>query len=127
MALIDERCRILDTLILARNKHPGQSNSLDALCRRYQIDNSRRDLHGALIDAKLLGEVYLAMTGRQDQLFANDDLVKPAFITEDSAFAGAIRTQRLPLPVIQPTNEELNNHREFLQLLTKTGRCIWKD
>jgi DNA polymerase III subunit epsilon len=127
MALIDERCNVLDTLILARNKHPGQSNSLDALCRRYQIDNSRRDLHGALIDAKLLGEVYLAMTGGQDQLFANDDLSKPTLMTEESAVTGAIRTQRLPLPVIQPTNEEFKSHREFLQLLAKTGRCVWKE
>src|ERR1700726_4029863 len=62
---VDELCRVLDTLALARQMHPGQRNSLDALCKRYSVDNSRRDYHGALLDARILAEVYLAMTGGQ--------------------------------------------------------------
>ena len=62
---IEDLCRVLDTLALARQMHPGQRNSLDALCKRYSVDNSRRDYHGALLDARLLADVYLAMTGGQ--------------------------------------------------------------
>ncbi|MCH7881863.1 MAG: DNA polymerase III subunit epsilon [Proteobacteria bacterium] len=65
---IEQHCRILDTLVMARQKHPGQKNSLDALCRRYEIDSSRRSLHGALLDARILSDVYLAMTGGQTAL-----------------------------------------------------------
>src|SRR6266403_5287187 len=61
-------CRVLDTLALARSMHPGQRNNLDALCKRYSIDNSRRELHGALLDARILADVYLAMTGGQGAL-----------------------------------------------------------
>ena len=61
-------CRVLDTLALARQMHPGQRNSLDALCKRYSVDNSHRDYHGALLDARILAEVYLAMTGGQAKL-----------------------------------------------------------
>src|SRR6266478_7072278 len=62
---VDDLCRVLDTLTLARSMHPGQRNNLDALCKRYSVDNSRRDLHGALLDAQILADVYLAMTGGQ--------------------------------------------------------------
>src|ERR1700726_431664 len=65
---VDELCRVLDTLALARQMHPGQRNSLDALCKRYSVDNSHRDFHGALLDARILAEVYLAMTGGQAML-----------------------------------------------------------
>ncbi|MDE1924013.1 MAG: DNA polymerase III subunit epsilon, partial [Gammaproteobacteria bacterium] len=65
---IDEICRVLDTLVLARRMHPGQRNSLDALCKRYAVDNTQRELHGALLDAHLLADVYLAMTGGQAKL-----------------------------------------------------------
>lgn len=67
-APLAERCSVLDTLMLARQKHPGQKNSLDALCKRYEIDNSQRSLHGALLDARILADVYLAMTGGQTSL-----------------------------------------------------------
>ena len=65
MPVITESCSVLDTLVLARRKHPGKRNNLDALCDRYAVDNSRRDKHGALLDAEILAEVYLAMTGGQ--------------------------------------------------------------
>lgn len=125
-ALMAERCTVTDTLVLARQKHPGQSNSLDALCKRYQIDNSNRSLHGALIDAELLGRVYLAMTGGQDQLFASDDSTGPAITLEETTIAAnATKAQRPPLPIIQPTVAELKSHQEFLEMLKKNGRCLW--
>ena len=68
IASLKESCSILDTLLLARRKHPGQKNNLDALCKRYSIDNSNRSLHGALLDARILADVYLAMTGGQTSL-----------------------------------------------------------
>lgn len=122
---LSQRCLITDTLVLARNKHPGQSNSLDALCRRYQIDNSKRDLHGALIDAKLLGLVYLAMTGGQDQLFASEEAVAAIPIIHDVAKTAAAKAQRQPLAVIPPTAEEQAAHDSFIDMLKKNGRCIW--
>ncbi len=70
---LNDCCQILDTLIMARKKHPGQKNSLDALCKRYKVDNSHRTLHGALLDADLLADLYLVMTGGQVELFAQDD------------------------------------------------------
>jgi DNA polymerase-3 subunit epsilon len=71
-ALMGARCRVIDTLVLARQRHPGQRNSLDALCKRYHIDNSGRTLHGALLDSQLLSEMYLAMTGGQGKLLLNE-------------------------------------------------------
>ena len=70
---ISSMCSVLDTLVLARQKHPGQKNNLDALCRRYFIDNSQRSLHGALLDARILADVYLSMTGGQTALSLDDD------------------------------------------------------
>lgn len=125
-SLIEKRCEIMDTLVMARKKHPGQSNSLDALCRRYQVDNSARDLHGALIDARLLGQVYLAMTGGQDQLFANDDSAERLNVARAAASTTIAATKRSPLPVIAPNDEELKNHQELLALLKKNGRCLWE-
>ena len=81
---IQSRCRVLDTLTLARELHPGQRNSLDALCKRYGVDNSQRDLHGALLDAMILADVYLAMTGGQGALA----------LGEERANAGAVARRR---------------------------------
>jgi DNA polymerase-3 subunit epsilon len=72
-ARIEERCTVLDTLALARKMHPGQRNSLDALAKRYAVDNSKRDLHGALLDARILADIYLAMTGGQVSLLPDGD------------------------------------------------------
>lgn len=90
---MSELCTVLDTLVLARQKHPGQRNSLDALCKRYAIDNSKRELHGALLDSQILAEVYLAMTGGQMELGLNGDAntsqsngnapMSPVFIKRD--------------------------------------------
>jgi DNA polymerase III subunit epsilon len=122
--LMGELCRVLDTLVLAREMHPGQRNNLDALCRRYNVDNSRRELHGALLDARILADVYLAMTGGQGALALTDGLAGAA------AGAGQIRAlvrPPSPLRVIGATGEELRAHRDMLALIASAsgGRCLW--
>jgi DNA polymerase-3 subunit epsilon len=124
---VDVACDILDTLLLARRMHPGQRNSLDALCRRYDIDNSQRELHGALLDARILADVYLAMTGGQVTLSLD---------TEGGQSAGHIEQgtiRRLPadrprLKVVRASAAELAEHREWLQRLDKSagGACLWR-
>src|SRR6476646_1261804 len=106
-------CQILDTLALARQMHPGQRNSLDALCKRYSVDNSHRDLHGALLDADLLLEVYLAMTGGQGALTL-DDHARP-----ERAYATTARATRPAgvLVVLRATEEEQAAHATMLAIL----------
>jgi DNA polymerase-3 subunit epsilon len=117
---------VVDTLALARDTFPGKRNNLDALCERFSIDNAHRTLHGALLDAQLLAEVYLAMTRGQETLTI--DIVVDAPVTaltaSDSA-AGA--PLRLALAVIAPSAEELAAHRAYLAALDKEskGRCLW--
>lgn len=116
-------CRIVDTLILARQLHTGQRNSLDALCKRYQVDNSARDLHGALLDAHLLAEVYLAMTGGQGSLF---DELKPIETTTNDLPVNLdnLISQRKQI-VIQANPEEMSQHEEQLQKMLEKGKCLW--
>ena len=120
-----EVCPVVDTLALARRLHPGQRNSLDALCKRYSIDNSGREYHGALLDAHLLADVYLAMTGGQATLS----------LDRNSAEAGGqtsalrpIDRSGLNLRVIRATQEELAEHEKHLQLIDKTsqGKTLWR-
>jgi len=122
--LISQHAQVLDTLTLAREMHPGQRNSLDALCKRYSVDSSRREVHGALIDAELLANVYLAMTGGQTAL-----LLEPE--TAEDAFAGGagevVRSDDLHLVVIRASAEELAAHRAFLQRMQDAGSCLWRD
>jgi DNA polymerase III subunit epsilon len=117
-------CNVLDTLALARQMHPGQRNSLDALCKRYSVDNSHRDLHGALLDADLLLEVFLAMTGGQGALTLDTGL------TEARATAQAQRATRPAglLVVRRASEQELVAHAALLTLLDKTsgGRTAWR-
>ncbi len=120
---MDAYATVLDTLALARRLHPGQRNSLDALCKRYEVDASRRDVHGALIDAELLARVYLAMTGGQAALSLDQD-------SEDGAENGVATIAResrgdLDLVVIRPSDEELAAHEAFLRKLRAAGGCIW--
>ena len=108
---LEDYCRVTDTLEMAREMHPGQRNSLDALCQRYQVDNSNRDLHGALLDAELLLDVYLAMTGGQSALFLDE--------TEERGARAAMLQPRpaqrqAPLKVLAPTPEELAEHRRMM-------------
>ncbi|STX51325.1 DNA polymerase III subunit epsilon [Legionella busanensis] len=118
-------CKVLDTLLLAREKHPGQRNSLDALCKRYEIDNSNRQLHGALLDAEILALVYLAMTGGQTSLF-EDNLERV-----ESAIVGATvneATLKSSSPIIYATEQEIANHQEFIDFLVKkSGINHWED
>ncbi|MFC3031672.1 DNA polymerase III subunit epsilon [Pseudoalteromonas fenneropenaei] len=117
-------CQVLDTLLMARKMHPGQKNSLDALCRRYDIDNSKRTLHGALLDSEILSDVYLAMTGGQTKLNLNNG----AEVAEQANQGGIRRLDgaRAPLRVVYATADELLAHEERLQLVAKaSGETLW--
>lgn len=122
---LDGHCTVTDTLALARGLHPGQKNSLDALCKRYGIDNSQRTLHGALLDAEILADVYLAMTGGQAALF-QESAEHATQVAQ--AERRLLRTDRAPLPVIQAAEEELAAHSAWLEEIDKAsgGRCLWK-
>jgi len=123
--VIEELCTVLDSLALARNMHPGQKNSLDALCKRYHIDNSTRTLHGALLDAEILADTYLAMTGGQGSLSLG------ASSDESNSSTAIIQTKvssdRPKLKVIQANADELNAHQNRLNDLNKSsnGACVW--
>lgn len=113
---LEEYCDVFDTLVFAREKHPGQRNSLDALCKRYDIDNSNRQLHGALLDAEILAFVYLAMTGGQASLFAESD----ATLQEGKAQVQEISALHLKNPIILlPDDHELKEHEQFIAFLVK--------
>lgn len=120
---IEDYCSILDTLSLARQTHPGQRNDLNALCRRYQIDNSQRDLHGALLDAEILADVYLVMTGGQTALLLDD-------ISDAN---GPVRRLQFPgnrdkLMIVVADTDEERAHEAWLQMLDKetNGQCLWR-
>jgi DNA polymerase-3 subunit epsilon len=122
---VADLCQVLDTLALARKLHPGQRNGLDALCKRYSVDNSHRDLHGALLDADLLLEVYLAMTGGQGAL----TLDEAAAATEARTSARKATRPRGTLVVIRATDAELAAHESRLAALDKAsgGRTAWRN
>ena len=114
---VDDVCTVVDSLKLARRKHPGQKNNLDALCRRYGIDNSHRELHGALLDSQILADVYLMLTGGQTDLML-------AAEEEATNMDGEIDIRKLASPittlkVIVPTDLEQQAHEEFVVLLDK--------
>ncbi|HYC09434.1 MAG TPA: DNA polymerase III subunit epsilon [Steroidobacteraceae bacterium] len=119
-------CQVLDTLALARELHPGQRNSLDALCKRYDVDNSARELHGALLDARILADVYLAMTGGQGALaLAEADVPSPT--VAGARVARAPLRAGVPLVVLAATAEELAAHEIMLAVIAKAsgGRIFW--
>lgn len=115
---IRSRCGVLDTLALAREMHPGQRNGLDALCKRYAIDNSHRQLHGALLDARILADVYLAMTGGQGSL-ALDEAVRAADRAGASSASVVQRTG--PLRVTEATEAELAAHEALMAVIRKAS------
>jgi len=120
---IEAHCSgIVDSLALARELHPGKKNSLDALCERYQVDHAHRTLHGALLDASLLAEVYLAMTRGQDSLAIELDRPRPALAKP--AAPGA----RPQLMVLRPSEEELAQHAELLADMEAENKvqCVWR-
>jgi DNA polymerase-3 subunit epsilon len=122
---VAQLCRVLDTLALARSLHPGQRNSLDALCKRYSVDNTRRELHGALLDAGILVDVYLAMTGGQSALALD---VAASSRSEQREPSRPARVAGISLATPQPTAEELRQHEAMLELIQKTsgGKAIWR-
>jgi DNA polymerase-3 subunit epsilon len=107
-----QMCQVTDTLVMAREKHPGQQNNLDALCKRYYVDNSNRDLHGALVDADLLAGVYLAMTGGQTALFA--EAAEEKAVTQSVAKVNLQRSG-VGLPIVEADQAELARHQAFMQ------------
>ena len=112
---------ITDTLKMAKDLHPGKKNNLDALCERYQVDNSRRTLHGALLDAELLAEIYLAMTRGQESLVMEVEIPPPVL-------GAAINPANLQLTVLRASTEELEAHAQQLEKIEREskGACVWK-
>ena len=124
---LEDRCRITDTVTMARKLNPGQKASLDALCKRYGIDNSRREKHGALLDASLLAEVYLAMTGGQSRLLL-DSQHGSGTGGRQSRLLLKLRAEALgrQLPLIPADAEEWQAHQKRLQgLVKKAGKALW--
>lgn len=122
-AKMEAYCAIFDTLAFAKTQHPGQRNSLDALCKRYFIDNSHRELHGALLDAQILAEVYLQMTGGQESLLGED---KSAPVV-DAVAIPQLATNRSPLKIIYSQEQEQLEHQQRLIAIDKAskGQCLW--
>ncbi len=121
-------CTVLDTLVLARELHPGQRNSLDALCKRYGIDNSQRELHGALLDAEILAEVFLAMTGGQVALSFSTDASTQSnhWQIGGQLDIKPVKRQGNPLTA-KATSSELEAHRQYLdKLAEKSGESVWR-
>ena len=124
---IRSHCTVLDTLQLARDMHPGQRNSLDALCKRYEVDNSRRDVHGALIDAELLANVYLAMTGGQTALLLDSET--PVSGPVPGEHGHLARLEGVRLLVRRASEEERVEHEAFLERIVEAagGNCLWRE
>ena len=126
---IADYCTVCDTLLLARSIYPGQKNTLDALCKRLKVNNEKRQLHGALLDAQLLADVYLAMTGGQEELLLTEsESTSTLTNTIDSSTVANDHTMLSSLPVIQPTQEELQAHHKKLEEIAKEsgGNCLWE-
>lgn len=121
-----DHCTVIDTLPLARQLHPGQRNSLDALCKRYAVDNSHREFHGALLDAELLAKVYLAMTGGQTSLFS-DELMQPELQVSVSQ-QNDLPVNTAPLRVIYANDDEIKAHQDYMAMLSKKAKngCLWE-
>ena len=124
---VDQVCQVTDSLALARHKHPGQKNNLDALCRRYSVDNSSRQLHGALLDAEILADVYLLMTGGQTNLFgASED--NNAQTGNAAGEEAAMDLSGWSIPVIQAKPDEVSAHDTFMeeQIESAGTPALWK-
>lgn len=127
IAAIETGCKIIDTLALARQKHPGQKNNLDALCKRYGVDNSQRDLHGALLDAEILADVYLLMTGGQVNLNINDQSAADSGEINQASNIRRLPDSRPPLRVIVANDHEIARHQAKLDSIeAASGNCIWQ-
>ena len=118
--------KVTDTLLMAREMFPGKANSLDALCKRLEVDNTHRTLHGALLDAELLAEVYIRLTRGQDSLVIGHD--DPSSAGADRAAAEAVDLTQFMLAVVEPDAEELAAHEAVLAELDKAsgGKTVWR-
>lgn len=119
---VSDYCRVLDTLPLARQMHVGQRNSLDALCKRYGVDNAKREYHGALLDAHLLAQVYLAMTGGQGSFFEQTQTTSQQVRGTEEPIA-VLNSHKIK--VISATEQELVEHDKYLKQLAAKGKCLW--
>jgi DNA polymerase-3 subunit epsilon len=126
---VSDMCAVVDTLVMARAKHPGQRNNLDALCQRYDVDNSQRDLHGALLDAEILADVYLAMTGGQTTFQLSDATANSGDGGPGSQQIKRLSPDRPALPVIRATAEERTAHAMQLEAIAASsgGRVLWRE
>jgi len=119
---ISEHCSILDTLLMARERHPGQRNNLDALCKRYGVDNSGRELHGALLDAEILADVYLAMTGGQTHLsLAGEGADSDGSGRQQASPIRRLAAERAPTRIIRASAEEIAAHQARLAAIEKAA------
>lgn len=126
---VRDLCAVIDTLVMARAKHPGQRNNLDALCQRYDVDNSQRDLHGALLDAEILADVYLAMTGGQTTFQLSDASANSGDGGPGSQQIRRLAAGRAALPVIAATPAERSSHEAQLDAIAASsgGRVLWRE
>ena len=122
---VRDLCTVTDSLAFARHKHPGQKNNLDSLCRRYAVDISARTLHGALLDAEILADVYLLMTGGQTALFGADSATTAE---TDEAANTSIPSDRPELAVLNASSQENAAHADWLDMLEEvsTDGCAWR-
>ncbi len=120
---VEDYSKVFDSLIYARKKHPGQRNSLDALCKRYGVDNSQRDLHGALLDAEILAEVFLLMTGGQSSLLDEINLEEKQIYNDTAKYT---LNNRPALKIITSNEIERLAHQQTLLNIQKSGvQCLW--
>jgi len=128
LGTVEKRCRVLDTLKMARELHPGQKNSLDALCRRYHVDNTHRELHGALLDAEILADVYLAMTGGQTRLSLGADGSDQGRGTAAEAIR-RLGADRESLHVVRTSGEDLQRHLAKLRSMSDMNgqQSLWEE
>ncbi|MFC0308271.1 DNA polymerase III subunit epsilon [Gallibacterium trehalosifermentans] len=126
----DDLCKVTDSLKVARQMYPGKKNSLDVLCGRLGIDNSRRTLHGALLDAEILADVYLAMTGGQVSLQLEVDPTPSTVATADQLIEQEynVASAKRKLTVLMPTADELAAHQKYLEMINKKSgnQCLWE-
>jgi len=122
---MSDYCHVTDTLSMARRKHPGQRNSLDALCKRYEVDNSQRALHGALLDAEILADVYLLMSGGQTDLSLASEEAEN--VAEQDQHLVRVNRVGVQLKTIMPGARELEAHNQLLARIHKSSgqRCLW--
>ncbi|MBA6412214.1 DNA polymerase III subunit epsilon [Parahaliea sp. F7430] len=126
---VDKTCSIIDTLVMARSKHPGQRNSLDALCARYMVDNSQRELHGALLDSEILADVYLLLTGGQTALSLSDHDSSNSSGTSLGERLRRLPADRMPLPITEPSADELAAEQALFETMAagNGGTVLWRE